>query len=308
MNDITIIGTGPAGLTAAIYAARAGFHPVVYAGLQPGGQLTTTSEIENFPGFEHGIQGPELMRQMTQQAERVGARVVYQTITRSDVSRVPYRLWTDENQEIQTRALIIATGATAKTLGLPHESELMGKGISTCATCDGFFYRKKQVVVIGGGDSAMEEALYLGKLCSQVTVVHRSFQFKASKVMIERARQHPNLRFMQPYQAVAPLFDAHGVTGLRVRHQDTGAEEDLACHGIFYAIGHTPNSKPFQADLATDALGYIKTTHFTATSVPGVFAAGDIADPHFRQAITAAGMGCQAAMQAAKFLEEHDKV
>ncbi len=304
MNEVTIVGTGPAGLTAAIYAARAGLKPVIFAGLQHGGQLTTTTEVENFPGFAHGITGPKLMEEMTAQAERVGATVNYEEVTRVDFSKQPLRLWTSSDTMVESKTVIIATGATAKYTGHPKESGLMGKGISACATCDGFFYKNKPVIVIGGGDSAMEEATYLANLCSKVTVVHRRDVFKASKIMVERAKKHPKIEFAVPFELDDILADATGVTGAVLKNAETGQLREIKADGIFVAIGHKPNSEIFKPYVDTDDAGYIKTTHFTKTKTPGVFAAGDIADPHFKQAITAAGMGCQSALLAARFIEE----
>lgn len=300
--DVAIIGTGPAGLTAAIYTARGGFPPVVFAGIQHGGQLTTTTEIENFPGFAHGIMGAELMNQMTAQAERFGARIVYDEISKVDFSVRPFKLWAGNN-EYHARSVVIATGATAKTLGLPRESTLMGRGLSTCATCDGFFYKGKTVALVGGGDSAMEEASYLAKLCSSVIILHRRPVFKASSIMLKRAQENPRIRFMIPYAVEDTLANDQGLTGLVIKNLDTGAREELAVDALFMAIGHRPNSQVFQDFVETDEAGYIKVQDYTRTKTPGVFAAGDIADHVFRQAITAAGMGCQAAMQAIRFLE-----
>jgi thioredoxin reductase (NADPH) len=304
MNRVTIVGTGPAGLTAAIYAARAGLKPVVYAGMQHGGQLTTTTEVENFPGFAHGITGPKLMEEMTQQAERVGATVKYDEIVRVDFSSQPLMLWSSSGEEIKSMTVIIATGATAKYTGHPKESGLMGKGISACATCDGFFYKNKPVIVIGGGDSAMEEASYLANLCQKVTLVHRRDVFKASKIMLERARKNPRIEFLVPYEISDILSDKMGVIGATFKNMETGEIKEVKADGIFVAIGHTPNSSIFKPYVDVDEAGYIKTTEYTKTKTPGVFAAGDIADPHFKQAITAAGMGCQSALLAARFIEE----
>lgn len=303
MNEVTIIGTGPAGLTAGIYTARAGLQPEIYAGIQHGGQLTTTTEVENFPGFSTGIQGPELMKEMTAQAERVGCKVIYEEITKVDFSSQPLKLWAGEKL-ITSRTVIIATGATAKTLGLPEESKLMGRGISTCATCDGFFYRDKKVMVIGGGDSAMEEALYLANLCEKVFLVHRRDVFRASNIMRERAKKHANIEFLVPYEIEKTLFDQTGLTGVVLKHRTTGEKKEFQLPGLFYAIGHKPNSEVFLPFVDLEEHGYIKVANFTQTKTPGVFAAGDIADPHFKQAVTAAGMGCQAAIQAARFIEE----
>jgi thioredoxin reductase (NADPH) len=304
MNEVTIVGTGPAGLTAAIYAARAGLKPIIYAGLQHGGQLTTTTEVENFPGFAHGITGPKLMEEMTAQAERVGATVKYDEIVRVDFSSQPLRLWSANDEEILSKTVIIATGATAKYTGHPKEAGLMGKGISACATCDGFFYKNKPVIVIGGGDSAMEEATYLANLCQKVTLAHRRDTFKASKIMLERAMKNPKIEFLVPFDLADILSDKMGVTGAIFKNPDTGEIREIKADGIFMAIGHTPNSAIFKPYVDVDAAGYIKTTQFTKTRTPGVYAAGDIADPHFKQAITAAGMGCQSALLAARFIEE----
>lgn len=304
MNQVTIIGTGPAGLTAAIYAARAGFKPVVYAGIQHGGQLTTTTEVENFPGFENGIMGPKLMQDMTAQAERVGAKIIYAEITKVDFSDSDcLKLWSGE-ELIESKSVIISTGATAKTLNLPNESSLMGRGISTCATCDGFFYKGKEVIIVGGGDSAMEEAIYLANLCKKVTLIHRRDVFKASKIMLERAQKHPNIEFKVPYTVVETLSDKMGLTGVKLKNLATEEVSEMNIDGLFYAIGHTPNSELFNDYVKTDKHGYISVTDGTKTNVPGVFAAGDIADPVFKQAITAAGLGCQAAILASRFLEE----
>ncbi len=305
MNEVTIIGTGPAGLTAAIYTARAALNPVVYAGMLPGGQLTTTTDVENFPGFRDGIMGPKLMEEMAEQAKRVGAEIIYDEITKVDVSKRPFTIWAGD-KEVKTKTLIISTGATARLLGLDGEAKLMGRGLSTCATCDGFFYKDKVVAVIGGGDSAMEEATYLAKICSKVYLIHRRDYFVASPIMLERAKNHPNIEFMVPYSADKWLSDDKGLTGVTLKHQETGETKDLELDGMFIAIGHTPNSGIFKDQIDMDETGYINTTKFTETNVPGVFSAGDISDSEFRQAITAAGMGCQAAMQAQRFLEANE--
>jgi thioredoxin reductase (NADPH) len=303
-NQVTIIGTGPAGLTAAIYAARAALNPVVYAGLQHGGQLTTTTEVENFPGFEHGIMGPKLMTDMTAQAERFGTKIIYDEITKVDFSSQPLKLWAGDKL-IESQTVIIATGATAKTLGLKTESTLMGRGLSTCATCDGFFYRNKRVVVAGGGDSAMEEANYLSKICSEVILIHRRHEFRASKIMADRAKSNPKIKIMTPWIVEDTIADQTGLTGIKIKNAETGEIQTIETTALFMAIGHKPNSDLFKPWVDTDEHGYIVTTKHTATKTPGVFAAGDIADPVFKQAITAAGLGCQAAIQASKFLEGH---
>ncbi len=304
-NDVTVIGTGPAGLTAAIYAARGGLKTVVYAGLQHGGQLTTTSDIENWPGLHEPVAGLKLMTDMSGQAEKMGAQIVYDEITKVDFSKKPLQLWAGD-KKIESKTVIIATGATAKTLGLPKEAEFMGRGLSTCATCDGFFYRGKVAAIVGGGDSAMEEANYLSKLCSKVYLIHRRPVFKASNIMLERTKKNPNIEMLVPYQVVDYKTNDHGVVAAILQHEDTGATRELPIDGLFMAIAHRPNSKVFADYLDTDENGYLKVTNFTATKIPGVFAAGDIADHTFRQAITAAGMGCQAGMQAIRYIEEHE--
>ena len=233
MNKVTIVGTGPAGLTAAIYTARAGLKPVVYAGLQHGGQLTTTTDVENFPGFVEGIMGPKLMEDMTKQAERVGATVIYDQIVRTDLSQRPFKLYNSKDEEILTETVIVSTGATAKTLGLPGEAELMGRGLSTCATCDGFFYRNKSVAIVGGGDSAMEEAIYLANLCKEVTLIHRRAEFKASHIMLERAKKHPKITFKVPYTVKETVADNSGLTHAIIINTETGEEEKLDVTGLF---------------------------------------------------------------------------
>ncbi len=305
LNDVTVIGTGPAGLTAAIYAARGGLKTEVYAGLQHGGQLTTTSDIENWPGLLEPVTGLKLMTDMAGQTEKMGAKVVYEEITKVDFKSKPLKLWAGDHL-IESKAVIIATGATAKTIGLPREGEFMGRGLSTCATCDGFFYRGKVAAVVGGGDSAMEEANYLSKLCSKVYLIHRRPVFKASNTMLERTKKNPKIEMLVPFQVVDFKTNDHGVSGAVLKNDETGATRELAIDGLFMAIGHRPNSQVFKDFLSTDENGYIKVTNFTATEVPGVFAAGDIADHTFRQAITAAGMGCQAGMQAIRYVEEHE--
>lgn len=301
-HELVIVGTGPAGLTAAIYAGRANLNPVIYAGMQHGGQLTITTDVENFPGFENGVMGPKLMAEMTAQAERFGTKIVYDLITKVDFSGAVKKLWAGD-QEIHARSVILATGATARTLKLEGEAELMGRGLSTCATCDGFFYKGRKVAVVGGGDSAMEEATYLARMCSEVYLIHRRQEFRASPIMLERAQKEPKIKFMVPFGVVKTLSNEQGLTGVRVKQLETGEEQDLIVDGLFYAIGHDPNSKTFLPYVDTDEHGYIKVSEFTKTKTPGIFAAGDIADPVFKQAITAAGMGCQAAIQAQHYLE-----
>ncbi|MFW7381812.1 MAG: thioredoxin-disulfide reductase [Oligoflexus sp.] len=302
VHDVVIIGTGPAGLTAAIYCGRANLKPVVYAGMQHGGQLTITTDVENFPGFENGIMGPKLMAEMTAQAERFGTTIIYDQITKVDFSQDLKKLWAGD-QEIHAKSVIISTGATARTLKLEGEAQLMGRGLSTCATCDGFFYKGKKVAVVGGGDSAMEEATYLAKMCSEVYLIHRRDEFRASPIMLERAKKEPKIKFMVPFGVEETLSNDQGLTGVRLKHLGSGEVQDLTLDGLFYAIGHDPNSSIFKSYVDTDHHGYIKVTQFTKTKTPGVFAAGDIADPVFKQAITAAGMGCQAAIQAQHYLE-----
>ncbi|MBF0440476.1 MAG: thioredoxin-disulfide reductase [Oligoflexales bacterium] len=301
--DVAIIGSGPAGLTAGIYAGRAALSTIIIAGLQPGGQLTTTTEIENFPGFPEGIMGPKLMEDMTAQAQRFGAEVRHDVASGVDFSGKIKKIFVGD-EEIAARSVIISTGASARTLGIPREAELIGKGISTCATCDGFFYRNKKVAVVGGGDSALEEAMYLSKICSEVLLIHRRSSFRASKIMEERARKSPKIKMMIPYVVEEPISDNSGLTGIRVRNLDTQKIEDVRLDGLFYGIGHKPNSDMFKDYVELDENGYIKVSEHTKTKTYGVFAAGDIADPKFRQAITAAGMGCQAAIQAQHYLSE----
>lgn len=310
MNDtihkVVIIGSGPAGLTAALYAARAELKPLVIAGLQPGGQLTTTSEVENFPGFPDGIQGPDLMENMTKQIKRFGAEVVAENVTQVDFSAHPFVVRSDTHA-YQAQTVIIATGAEANWLGLPNEQRLRGKGVSACATCDGFFFKDKDIAVIGGGDSAMEEATFLTRFARSVTIIHRREEFKASKIMLKRAQENPKIKFVTNVTVVEVLGE-NTVSGVRVKHNDTGVEEDLVVQGYFAAIGHTPSTKVFQGSgLNMDDKGYIIPSAFTETNVPGVFVAGDVHDHRYRQAITAAGEGCKAALDAEKYLAAHEE-
>lgn len=301
IHNVLIIGSGPAGLTAALYAARAELKPVVIAGLQPGGQLTTTSEVENFPGFPDGIQGPDLMENMTKQVKRFGAEVVADNVTAVDFTVQPFIVRTGA-AEYKAHTVIIATGAEANWLGLPNEQRLRGKGVSACATCDGFFFKGKDIAVIGGGDSAMEEALFLTKFGSSVTIIHRREEFKASKIMLKRAQENPKIKFITNVTVVDVLGE-NTVEGIRIRHNDTSAEETLAVQGYFAAIGHTPSTKVFAgAGLQMTEKGYIEPQEFTQTNIPGVFVAGDVHDHRYRQAITAAGEGCKAALDAEKYL------
>src|SRR3990172_8818133 len=300
---VCILGSGPAGLTAALYAARGNLAPLVIAGAQPGGQLITTTMVENYPGFPDGIMGPELMDIWKKHAERFGARYLTATATRVDLARRPFTIETDE-VPVRCHALIIATGASPNLLGLPSEQQYMGRGVSTCATCDGYFFKDQEVAVVGGGDSAMEEALYLAKLCSKVTVVHRREKLRASKIMQERAFAHSKIAF-QWEQAVQDVLgdETAGVKGVRLSHVKTGEPSELRCDGVFIAIGHSPNTSLFKGQVRMDARGYILTEHGTKTSVPGVFACGDVQDHVYRQAVSAAGSGCMAAMDAERFLE-----
>lgn len=302
-----IIGSGPAGYTAAIYASRANLSPVLYEGIQPGGQLTTTTEVENFPGYPNGITGPELMEDLKKQAERFGADIRGGIATAADLSAAPYKITIDGEKVIETESLVICTGATAKYLGLPDEAKYAGMGVSACATCDGFFYRKKTVAVVGGGDTACEEALYLASLAKQVYLIVRKPYLRASKVMQERVFNAPNITVLFEHNTVG-LFGENGVEGAHLVKRKGEADEenvDIAIDGFFLAIGHKPNSDIFRPWLETDEIGYIKTIDGTPrTKVAGVFAAGDVADPHYRQAITAAGSGCKAAIEVERYLSE----
>lgn len=305
MRDIGIIGSGPAGLTAAIYAARANRSPVVFEGIQPGGQLTTTTEIENFPGFPEGIQGPELMERMREQAKRFGADIQAKTVTRVDFTTRPFRLEVDGALTIEAACVIVATGSSAQYLGLESEQRLIGHGVSACATCDGFFFRGKEVAVVGGGDTAMEEAVFLTRFATRVTVIHRRETLRASKIMQERAKQNPKISFIWN-KVVEEVLTETGkeVTGVRLRDVRTNESSVLPVQGLFLAIGHKPNTEIFRGQIALDDQGYVVTYRHTETSVVGVFAAGDVVDRRYRQAITAAGMGCQAALDAVRYLEE----
>ncbi|MBE6173964.1 MAG: thioredoxin-disulfide reductase [Rikenellaceae bacterium] len=299
---VLIIGSGPAGFTAAIYAARAALNPVLYEGIEPGGQLTTTTEIENFPGYPNGVQGGEMMNDMREQAKRLGADIRTGIVTKIDLSSRPFHLVVDGEKEVEAEAVIVATGASAKYLGLPSEKKFRGMGVSACATCDGFFYRKQDVAVVGGGDTACEEATYLASLCRQVYLVVRKPYLRASKAMQERVFNTPNIKVLFEHNTAEVLGDEEGVTGVRLRKGD-GSEYELAISGFFLAIGHHPNTELFDRQLELDEQGYIVVEPGTSkTSVEGVFAAGDVRDPHYRQAIVAAGSGCIAALDAERFL------
>ncbi len=302
MHNLVIIGSGPAGLTAAIYASRANLSPLLIEGWQSGGQLTTTTEVENYPGFSKGIMGPELMKEMRGQAERFGTEFLTGDVSAVDLSRRPFRLTIDGEQTVEAGALILATGASPIRLGLPNEHRLTGYGVSTCATCDGYFFRGQDLVVVGGGDSAVEEATFLTKFARTVTVVHRRDKLRASKIMQDRAMKNEKISFAWN-SVVEDILGKDLVTGVRLKNIVTGASTDLACAGVFVAIGHRPNTDLFKGQLDMDDNGYVVTTRGTATSVPGVFAAGDVQDTKYRQAITAAGSGCMAAIDAERFLE-----
>ncbi|MGF2617471.1 thioredoxin-disulfide reductase [Rossellomorea vietnamensis] len=304
MEKVVILGTGPAGLTSAIYLARANMEPLIIEGDQPGGQLTLTTEVENFPGFVDGIMGPELMDNMRKQAERFGARFKRGWVTDVDLSQRPFTLKVSGLGEIQTESLILSTGASAKMLGIPGESENIGRGVSTCATCDGFFYRGKKVVIIGGGDSAMEEASFLTKFASEVIIVNRREELRASKIMQDRARENEKISWSLNRTPLEVISDGMKVTGLKVKNNETGTEELIETDGIFVAIGHSPNTSFLKGQIDTDSNGYIDVVPGTTeTNIPGVFACGDVQDSKYRQAITAAGTGCMAALDTERYLE-----
>lgn len=298
-----IIGSGPAGYTAAIYTARAGLNPVLYEGITPGGQLTTTTEIENFPSHPEGIDGNELMSRMRAQAERFGTDIRFGAVTKAELGARPFVITIDGEKQIEAESVIICTGATAKYLGLPSEERFKGMGVSACATCDGFFYRKKDVAVVGGGDTACEEATYLAGLCRQVYLIVRKPFLRASQAMQERVKNTPNIEVLFEHNTAEILGDESGVTGVRVRHNN-GTEREIELSGIFMAIGHHPNTELFAGQVELDKQGYIVTRDDSSrTNIEGVFAAGDVQDPHYRQAITAAGSGCRAALDCERFLK-----
>ncbi len=305
-RNVVIIGTGPSGLTAAIYASRANLKPLVIEGHQPGGQLTTTTEVENFPGFIDGIMGPELMSNMKAQAERFGTEYMTANVTEADFSKRPFTLKCDNGEEIKANSVIISTGASARYLGLENEKELIGKGVSACATCDGFFYGGRDVAVVGGGDTAMEEAVFLTKFANKVYVIHRRDELRASKPMQQRAFDNEKIEFIWDSTIAEILFDPNGVTGARLENLKTGEKNDLKVDGIFMAIGHLPNTKFLGGQIKLDEHGFIDTHNGPFTNIEGVFACGDVQDPTYRQGITAAGSGCQAAISAERWLGEQE--
>ncbi len=306
MHNVVIIGSGCAGLTAAIYAARANLKPLVIDGHEPGGQLTLTTMVENFPGFPDGILGPELIDNMRKQAERFGAEFKSGAVSEVDLSRRPFKIVAGK-ETYETKTLIVAAGASARLLGLPSERHLMGHGVSTCATCDGYFFRGKPIAVVGGGDTAMEEAIFLTRYASKVYLVHRRSEFRASKIMLDRARANEKVKFVTPavVDEILPHPNGH-VGSVRLRNPQTNATTELELDGVFVAIGHDPNTAVFRGKLDMDPNGYLISLNGSKTTIPGVFVAGDVQDHRYRQAVTAAGSGCMAAMDAEKFLEEHN--
>ena len=302
IENVIIIGSGPAGLTAAIYAARANLEPMMIEGYEAGGQLTTTTEVENYPGFAHGIQGPELMAVTRQQAERFGTRFITKNVTKIDFKSRPFKIWVDKDL-YETNSVIVSTGASAKYLGLENERRLLGRGVSACATCDGAFFKNQPVAVVGGGDTAMEEANFLTRFASKVYLIHRREEFRASKIMLERVQKNPKVEMILNTE-VLDILGEKGVSSIKLRNIKTGATSDLAVEGFFVAIGHKPNTDLFKGILDMNEVGYVTTRPKTTyTSVEGVFAAGDVQDPIYRQAITAAGTGCMAAIDAERWLE-----
>jgi thioredoxin reductase (NADPH) len=304
-RDVIIIGSGPAGLTAAIYAARANLKPLVFEGLKAGGQLMITTEVENFPGFSEGINGPDLMEEMRAQAERFNAELEGEDVTKVELS-ADKKIVRVEDEAYEAKTVIIATGATANLLGLENEERLMGRGVSACATCDGFFFQNKVICVVGGGDSAMEEATFLTRFASKVYIIHRRDQFRASKIMIQKAEDNPKIEFIMD-SVVVDVLGEENVTGVKLKKKKTGEMSELEVSGMFVAIGHTPNTEMFKGQLDMNEKGYILTSQnksqLTATNIPGVFACGDVQDSHYRQAVTAAGSGCMAALDVEKYLE-----
>ena len=303
-RKVIIIGSGPAGLTAAIYSARANLNPLVFEGTQPGGQLTITTDVENYPGFPDGIMGPDMMDKFRKQAQRFGAECLFQTVEKVSILKPPFSVWAN-GQEYESESIIISTGASARLLGLEAEKELMGNGVSACATCDGFFYKDKKVVVVGGGDSAMEEATFLTKFASEVTIIHRRDEFRASKIMVERALKNPkiSIRYNSVVKDIIGTKDS-GVESIEIEDTESKKSSIFNCDGVFMAIGHVPNTKIFKDSLNLDENGYIKTMPDSSrTNIAGVFACGDVQDSIYKQAVTAAGSGCMAALDAEKWLE-----
>ncbi len=304
MHNVLIIGSGCAGLTAAIYAARANLKPLVLDGHEPGGQLSLTTHVENYPGFPEGIMGPQLIENMRKQAQKFGAQFKAGAVTEVDLSQRPFKIIAGKDT-YEARALIVAAGASARLLGLKGEKELIGHGLSTCATCDGYFFRGKSIAVVGGGDSAMEEANFLSRYASKVHLIHRRNDFRASKIMIERARTNEKVAFVTPFAVEEILAPQGHVEGVSLRHQQTKERQEIPVDGVFVAIGHDPNTIVFKGKLEMDSNGYLLAKHGSLTAIPGVFVAGDVQDHRYRQAFTAAGSGCMAALDAEKFLEEH---
>ena len=304
MRNVIIIGSGPAGLTAAIYTARANLEPLVFEGLQPGGQLTITTEVENYPGFKEGVTGPVLMDEMRTQAQRFGSEHVFDVVTKVDFSASPFKVWVGETRH-EAKSIIISTGASARWLGIDAEQRLMGRGVSACATCDGFFFRDQNVAVVGGGDSAMEEATFLTRFATKVSVIHRRDELRASKIMADRALKNEKIEFVWD-STVDDILGDDQVTEVRVRNLKSGEVRDLPVEGVFMAVGHVPNTDVFKGQIDLDDKGYVKAADQTRTSVPGVFVAGDVVDTKYKQAITAAGWGCMAALDAQHYLESLD--
>ncbi len=309
-RKVIVVGSGPAGLTAALYTARANLNPLVFEGIQPGGQLTITTEVENYPGFEHGIQGPELMDVMRKQVQRFGAECVFKEVTEVDFSKRPFTV--KSNDEVYTAdSVIVSTGASAKLLGLESEKKFMGYGVSACATCDGFFFKDQKIIVVGGGDTALEEANYLTRFASEVVLLHRRSEFRGSKIMVDRANKNPKITFKTPYVIDEIIGEVDGmrktVNGVKLKNTETGEIEQMDINGIFIAIGHQPNTKLFEGQLDMDETGYLLVKNdSTYTNIEGVFACGDVADKTYRQAITAAGSGCKAAIDAERWLEAQE--
>ena len=302
--DVVIVGSGPAGYTAALYAARANLDVLVFQGFEVGGQLMLTSDVENYPGYRDGVMGPDMMDDFEAQAARFGAKMRPENVERVDLSERPFKLWAEgEDEPVLARTVVIATGAKARWLGLPGEQRLMGRGVSGCATCDGFFFKDKKVAVVGGGDTAMEEALFLTKFAGEVLLIHRRDEFRASKIMLERARNNPKITFLTD-TVVEDVLGDDGVEGIRVKNTKTDEEREIELNGFFAAIGHAPATDLFKGQVEMDEAGYVFQKEHTMTSVPGVFAAGDVSDKRYRQAVTAAGDGCRAAIDAERWLDE----